>query len=179
MCCCCVFAWGEPVSPRPDVTIASLMAVEPRPFLRDGSAPPSSSARTAAAQRLRTARCKGVTPPMSTAFGSAPAAISRVMVSACFAGVPPSSGRVAVCRVVQRLGAAAVPSCDVRTTSEEQFDDVRAICGGGEMEGGVTSVDVMPDSADKVLGHTVGRGRSFDARRDQRGRRRGQARHRG
>ena len=37
------------------------------------SAPPLRSARTAAVQRVRTARCSGVTPLLSTAFGSAPA----------------------------------------------------------------------------------------------------------
>ena len=53
--------------------LIASMGVEPLWFLRRISAPPLRSARTAAVQRVRTARCSGVTPLLSTAFVSAPA----------------------------------------------------------------------------------------------------------
>ena len=53
---CCAFASGDPLPPRPEFSAASTIGVEPLLFLRRGSAPPSRSAFTAAAQRVRTAR---------------------------------------------------------------------------------------------------------------------------
>jgi len=55
--------------------LARSIGVEPFLFLRLTSAPCSSRACTAAAQRVRTARCKGVTACLSMAFGSAPASM--------------------------------------------------------------------------------------------------------
>ena len=55
---CCVTASGEPLPPRPVCRVASIIGVEPLPFLRSASAPPCSRARTAWAQRVRTARCR-------------------------------------------------------------------------------------------------------------------------
>src|SRR6516225_12374943 len=83
---CCAFASDEPEPPRPVFWVASSIGAEPLLFLRRGSAPPSRRAFTAAVQRVRTARCNGVTPLLSVAFGSAPAAIRRATVAACAGG---------------------------------------------------------------------------------------------
>jgi hypothetical protein len=48
---CSALAAAEPVPPRPVLCKASISAVEPPLFFRLASAPPSSKARTAAAQR--------------------------------------------------------------------------------------------------------------------------------
>ena len=45
-----------------------------------------SNASTAAEQRLRTARCSGVTPPVAVAFGSAPASTRQRMTARCCVG---------------------------------------------------------------------------------------------
>ena len=83
---CWALAASEPLPPRPVVLRANFIGVDPLLFGRRGSAPASSSAPTASAHLLRMARCKGVTPPRSTAFGSAPAATRLVTVARCATG---------------------------------------------------------------------------------------------
>jgi hypothetical protein len=83
---CWAFASGDPLPPRPVGRVASFSGVEPDLFGSLGSAPPSSSARTAPLQRVRTARWRGATPLVSVAFGSAPAAMSAAITAACAAG---------------------------------------------------------------------------------------------
>jgi hypothetical protein len=55
--CCCSFAAGDPDPLFPVFRVAKSIGVEPFLFVGRGSAPASMSALTAAAQRLRTARC--------------------------------------------------------------------------------------------------------------------------
>ena len=74
---CCSFAPGDPDPLLPVFSVASSIGVEPFLLGARGSAPPSMRALTARAHRLRTARCSGATPLLSTAFGSAPRAAPR------------------------------------------------------------------------------------------------------
>src|SRR5256885_2976115 len=74
---CSDFASGEPVPPRPVFWVASSIGVEPLLLRRVGSAPHSRSVRTAVAQRVRTARCNGGTPPLAAALGAAPASMTQ------------------------------------------------------------------------------------------------------
>jgi hypothetical protein len=83
---CCSRACGEPLPPRPVVWTARCSGVDPALFDRLGSAPPSTSARTAANDRVRTALCSGDTPERSNALGSAPTEMRYTMVSACAIG---------------------------------------------------------------------------------------------
>lgn len=65
ICACCSRDAAEPRSPRPVLCIARSSGVEPLLFFRIASAPLTRSARTAGAQRVRTARCNGATPLLS------------------------------------------------------------------------------------------------------------------
>src|SRR5439155_17863970 len=77
---------AEPVPPRPVFWMARCSGVEPLLFLPRASAPFTRRARTAAAQRVRTARCKGATPLLSSEFGFAPALIKNSTVTYCDSG---------------------------------------------------------------------------------------------
>src|SRR5947207_379214 len=77
------------------------MGVEPLLFLSAGSAPCSRRVRTAWAQRVRTARCKGAAPILSMALGFAPASIRLTIVADCAGGFhvrEPGSPTEAECR---------------------------------------------------------------------------------
>ena len=116
---CSARAAGDPDPPRPVVQPARSSAVEPWSLVRRGSAPASSRASTAAEQRLRTARCSGVTPPAAAAFGSAPDSTSQVMIARCPRRIPHGRSRSSDRRRVQGLGAAPVARCDVGVATEE------------------------------------------------------------
>jgi len=79
-------AAADPLPPRPVVHRVRSIGVEREPLRSRGSAPPSSSAATASAHRLRTALCSGEVPFLSSAFGSAPAASRMAMLSRCAVG---------------------------------------------------------------------------------------------
>ena len=81
MAACSSRANEEPLPPRPVFCTARCKGVEPLPFRRRASAPFMSSARTAAVQRVRTARWRGATPLLSSAFGLAPAAIRNSTIA--------------------------------------------------------------------------------------------------
>ena len=93
------FRGARPAPPRPVVYKASCLAVEPCLVRIAGSAPCSRSVRTASAQRVRTARCKGVVPSLFLALGSAPALMRHAMVADCAGGFhlgefgPPTAAR--------------------------------------------------------------------------------------
>src|SRR6516164_4107832 len=75
---CCSLAPGDPDPLLPVFSVASSVGVEPFLLGARGSAPPSMRALTAAAQRLRTARCSGATPLLSVALGDSPTIRSRL-----------------------------------------------------------------------------------------------------
>ena len=95
---------GHPAPKEPEQTAASApgeayfdlskplmkMACNANPPRRtpyvQGLIDPGQLHLTAAAQRVRTARCKGATPSLSRALGSAPASIRQAIVAACADG---------------------------------------------------------------------------------------------
>ena len=87
ICRCCSIACSVPLPPRPVFWTARCSGVEPLRFLARGIAPPANSASTAAAHRVRTARCNGCTPLLSDETGSAPAWIRQWIVAACAVGL--------------------------------------------------------------------------------------------
>jgi hypothetical protein len=71
----------QPIQSRRDrCSVLREAAVSSRSCSRHKDQRPIESAFTAAAQRLRTARCNGATPLLSTAFGSAPARSSPTII---------------------------------------------------------------------------------------------------
>jgi len=125
--------------------------------LRRGSAPPSRRAFTAAAQRVRTARCNGVTPLLSVAFGSAPAAIRRATVAAC-GWVPCARARHAIDGVVKGFGTTAVPRANIGPRSYQPGHNHLPVGGGCKVQCSIARVYVMPDLVQvKGLGGLAGR----------------------
>lgn len=82
----------RPAPPRPVVQHASCKAVDPLWLVASGSAPRSSSALTADAHRLRTARCNGVVPFLSTIAVAAATRSSSLVSDNCASPVVCSGG---------------------------------------------------------------------------------------
>jgi hypothetical protein len=132
------------VPPRPVFWTARSKGVEPLLFLRAGSAPHSRRVRTAAAQRVRTARCNGDTPRLSIALGSAPASMMQTIVAVCADGFHvrepgrPTAG-------MQGLVAVAVSCVDVRARSDKLSNYFGFVRSGGDVQCGVACEDIPPD----------------------------------
>ena len=157
---CCSRASGEPLPPRPVVCTARCKGVDPD-FLFGclEFAPPSSSARTAASDRVRTALCRGATPELSNALGSAPTDKRYSIVSSLCGRTPP----VRVRRVVERLRASAIFRPAIGAVRDQELRNVAPKCRSSHMQSCVALIKVVSDISEE-------KGRSLTTRRAHVGR---------
>src|SRR5262249_3990362 len=120
------------------------MGVEPRLFLRCGSAPPSRSAFTAAAQRTRTARCRGVTPLLSRELGSAPASEASHRRRLC-RRIPCARTRETISGIVKGFGTTAIPRANHGTHTYQLSRGLFPVSGGCEVQCGIARIDIVAD----------------------------------
>ena len=120
--CCSTFDAALPVPPRPVVQFANSSGVDPLSLGRSGSAPSVSSVATAMEHRLRTARCRAVTPPVAVASMSAPSSTSSRIAAHCWSGFqwgvsgPPEVAGCSGCarrRFVARTPAPRSTNCRI------------------------------------------------------------------
>src|SRR6266481_1143494 len=108
------------------------------------------SALTAAEQRLRTARCNGATPLLSTAFGSAPAPMSLAMIFVWALGSHAGKPGPTINSIAKGLRAASVPRANVRAPGDQLLGNAHLICRYRDMQGGIALVHVVQDLLEKV-----------------------------
>ena len=147
---CSSLATSEPELLAPVFWTARCSGVEPLPFISVGFAPCSMNAAT----NVRATRPNGSMQGRHAAF------VSRVGIGAGLdqegdhfalgSPVPPGRSRAAVCRVVERFGAPAVASPDIRATTDEGLGQVSSVSGGRDVQSRVARVDVMVDRGKKV-----------------------------
>jgi hypothetical protein len=147
--CCCSFAAGDPDPLLPVFRAAKSIGVEPALFGARGSAPASMRALTAAAQRLRTARCNGATPLLSRAFGSAPARMSSAMITVCSSGF--QRARPSIDSIMKRLCTTPVLRTSVRAPGDQLLYNAGLFCRRTRMQCGIALADVVLDSIEKIL----------------------------
>ncbi len=120
--------------------------MDPDLFLNMGSAPASSRHCTAAAHRVRTARCKGAAPFLSCALTSAPAFSRQRMVFHLSLRVPNRAVDVAVGCIVQRAASTVVHYCVwIGPGRQQQPSDFNPVAGGSQMQRGVANVSPVKD----------------------------------
>ena len=162
---CCTFDFGDPLPPRPVVRVASLDGRRAVLILAPGIGAAIEKGATAAAQRVRTARWRGVArfvDSVRIGTGFDETGDRRGLCPGFTARAGPAVGSV-----VKRLGAATIPRPNISPHDDRLSHDLESVGSGGDVERRVALVHVVPDLVEEVrLSSLTGRA-SLGLRRRQ------------